>query len=168
MPMPTKTRAIYAGTFDPITNGHFDIIERASTLFSELYVCIGCNSSKKAFFALEKRTQLLSTVLATFHNVTVLNFTGLAIEQAKKLKAKILIRGLRTEADFEYEMQMAMMNRALAPELETIFIPTKQSLSHISSSLVKEIALLGGDISAFVPPLVLEHIKTLLTEKGSL
>lgn len=153
-----KKIAIYAGTFDPMTNGHLDVITRASRIFDRVVVAVGMNSSKKTLLDLEERKELISKVCIDLENVDVQHFEGLIVDFANKIEAKTLVRGIRTEADFVYEMQMAMMNSHLSEKLETIFIPTKQSLSHVSSSLVKEVVKLGGDVSALVPKLVYQNL----------
>lgn len=161
MKKPSNERvAAYLGTFDPLTLGHFDIISRASKLFDHLVVGIGQQSSKNPCFSVGERLAMTRGVCASLGNVTVDAFTGLAVEFAASHGAMVLVRGLRTEADYVYEMQMAMMNRILANTLETIFIPTRQELSHLSSSLVKEVAALGGNISQLVPPIVFTHLQT--------
>lgn len=146
---------VYVGSFDPITNGHCDIIQRASYLFNKLIVGVGLNTQKTPFFSTEERVEILNEVCATLNtNIVVKTFTGLAVEFARLQGANVMVRGLRTESDYVLEMQMAMMNRTLKDDVETIFIPTRQDLSHISSSLVKEVALLGGDVSKLVPEVV--------------
>jgi pantetheine-phosphate adenylyltransferase len=146
--------ALYPGTFDPLTMGHYDIIMRASKLFDRLVVAIGVNSGKSPFFTVDQRIEIARQVCSPFANVAIDTFSGLAVKFASSIGARAIVRGLRTEADFMYEMQMAMMNRNLEPSLETVFIPTRQDLSHVSSTLVKEVSLLGGDVSGLVPPLV--------------
>lgn len=150
----SKPTVLYPGTFDPLTLGHLDVIERASRLFGIVIVAIGKNSGKDPFFSDEERKLIIEEVCADMPNVRVEIFGGLAVEFAETVQASALVRGLRTEADFMYEMQMAMMNRSLDQHLESVFVPTRQDLSHISSSLVKDIVKLGGDVSPFVPPLV--------------
>jgi pantetheine-phosphate adenylyltransferase len=147
-------RAIYPGTFDPVTNGHSDLIIRASRLFSEVIVGVASSPSKKPRFSLEKRVEMIKEITAGIDNVTVVGFSGLLVNFAKHHQASVLIRGLRAVSDFEYEFQLANMNRALSPKIESIFLTPSEKLSYISSSLVKEIGLLGGDINAFVPPCV--------------
>lgn len=147
--------AIYPGTFDPLTLGHYDVIARASKLFDRVVVAIGVNAGKAPFFTIEQRLEIARKVCVPLGNVCVESFSGLAVKFASTVKGLAIVRGLRTEADFMYEMQMAMMNRTLEPALETVFIPTRQDLSHVSSSLVKEVSSLGGDISGLVPPLVM-------------
>lgn len=145
------TIVIYPGTFDPMTNGHLNIIQRASKMFDVVYVAIGANPEKNPTFTPEERKILITKICEPLKNVKVEIFHGLAVNFAKKLNAKGIVRGLRTEADFMYEMQMAMMNKSLNKDLETIFIPTMQELSHISSSLLKSVASLGGNISEYLP-----------------
>lgn len=147
-----QSTGIYVGTFDPLTNGHCDVIKRASFLFGRLIVAIGDNSQKVPFFPVSKRIEILTKVCKNLNdNIEVMSFKGLAVNFAKTQNATVLVRGLRSEGDFSYEMQMAVMNKNLNHNIETIFIPTSQELSHISSSLVKEVALLGGDVSRMVP-----------------
>lgn len=154
--MPTK--AMYAGSFDPITNGHVDVIQRASKMFDELVVAIGINPKKPGLFDANERLDLVASCCKKWTNVTVVTFSGLTAEFAKRQKCRILVRGLRDAQDFGFEMQMAHMNRHLEPSLETIFIPTLQELSDISSSLVKEVASLGGNITGLVPPTVIKAL----------
>lgn len=142
-------RAIYPGTFDPITNGHADLIERAANLFSEIVVGIAESPSKKPLFSLEERVLLAQQVTENLDNVTVVGFSGLLVNFAKEYEATVLIRGLRAVSDFEYEFQLANMNRRLAPNLESVFLTPAEENSFISSSLVKEVALHGGDVSGF-------------------
>ncbi|MBR9793813.1 MAG: pantetheine-phosphate adenylyltransferase [Gammaproteobacteria bacterium] len=148
------TRAIYPGTFDPITNGHADLIERASRMFDEVIVGIAANPSKKPLFSLEERVSLISTVTSELDNVTVIGFSGLLAEFARTENATILIRGLRAVADFEYEFQLANMNRRLNPDLESVFLTPSEENSFISSTLVKEVALHHGDVAQFCHPAV--------------
>ena len=148
------TRAIYPGTFDPITNGHADLIERASRVFDEVIVGIAANPSKKPLFSLEERVSLISTVTSELDNVTVIGFSGLLAEFARTENATILIRGLRAVADFEYEFQLANMNRRLNPDLESVFLTPSEENSFISSTLVKEVALHHGDVGQFCHPAV--------------
>lgn len=149
-----KTRAIYPGTFDPITHGHTDIIKRATKLFEHVTVAIAANPSKKTVFSLEERLELAQAALADFNQVTVRGFKGLLVEFAKQCELQVIVRGLRAVSDFEYEFQMAGMNRTLIPEIETIFLSPTTQYTYISSSLVREIAALGGSIEEFVHPQV--------------
>jgi len=143
--------ALYPGTFDPITNGHVDLIQRASRLFSKVIVAIAQSSSKKPLFSVEQRVALAEQVVADIPNVEVCGFSGLLVELAEKKQANILLRGLRAVSDFEYEFQLANMNRRLAPDLESLFLTPAEQFSFISSTLIREIAALGGDVSEFVP-----------------
>ena len=145
------TTIIYPGTFDPITNGHVDLIERASRLFSKVIVAVAISKKKTPRFDVKTRVKLCQDAIAHLDNVEVLGFDRLLAEFAKEQGAAIILRGLRAVSDFEYEFQLASMNRRLAPELESMFLTPDEKYAYISSSLVKEIAELGGDISAFVP-----------------
>ncbi|GIU09162.1 phosphopantetheine adenylyltransferase [Shewanella sp. c952] len=147
------TRAIYPGTFDPVTNGHADLIERAAKLFKHVVIGIALNPSKKPRFTLDERVELLKTVTAHLDNVEVVGFSGLLVDFAKEQQASVLVRGLRAVSDFEYEFQLANMNRRLSPDLESVFLTPAEENSFISSTLVKEVAHHGGDVSQFV------HIK---------
>lgn len=152
------TIAIYPGSFDPLTNGHLDILERASKLFDRVIIAVLINSSKQPFLPIDDKIQLITLSVSRFKNVEVDSFTGLTVEYAKIKKASALIRGLRAISDFEYEMQMAQMNKSLYHELETIFLTPKPEFNFISSSLVKEIARLGADISEYVPEAVNDYL----------
>lgn len=149
-----QTRAIYPGTFDPITNGHADLIERAARMFDEVIVGIAANPSKQPLFTLEERVSLITQVTNDLANVTVIGFSGLLAEFARQQQATILIRGLRAVADFEYEFQLANMNRRLNPDLESVFLTPAEENSFISSTLVKEVALHHGDVGQFCDPAV--------------
>ncbi len=152
--------AVYLGTFDPLTNGHLDVILRGSELFSKLFIGVVANQrAKNLLFKAKQRVELIEKAISNKKNIQVDTFESLAVEYAAKVGAQVIVRGLRTEADFAYEMQMAMMNRKLNRKLETIFIPSRQDLSHISSSLVKEVASLGGDISGLVPDCVKDALE---------
>ena len=152
--MTQKKTAVYPGTFDPITNGHIDLVQRAAKMFDSIIVAIAASSKKNPKFSLEKRVALAEQVLADCPNVTVQGFDILLIDFARQQKASVLIRGLRAVSDFEYEFQLASMNRHLAPDLESVFLMPADEHSFISSSLVKEVAALGGDVSNFVHPIV--------------
>ncbi|MCL1056447.1 pantetheine-phosphate adenylyltransferase [Shewanella gelidimarina] len=143
-------RAIYPGTFDPVTNGHADLIERAAKLFKHVVIGIAANPSKKPRFTLSERVELLKTVTAHLDNVEVIGFTGLLVDFAREQQASVLVRGLRAVSDFEYEFQLANMNRRLSPDLESVFLTPAEENSFISSTLVKEVAHHGGDVSQFV------------------
>jgi len=146
--------AVYPGTFNPITNGHTDLVERASRLFDKVIVAVGSNKQKDTSVAVEQRVELAKAVLAHIENVEVRSFDTLLTEFVKSTGANIILRGLRTVADFEYEFQLVGMNRVLEPEIETVFLAPAEHLSYISSTLVREIASYGGDISKFVHPAV--------------
>lgn len=158
--MKSNKTALYPGTFDPITNGHIDLVQRAAKLFDNVIVAIASNSKKNPRFSLEERVRLAEEVLADCPNVTVKGFDVLLIDFAHQQNASILIRGLRAVSDFEYEFQLASMNRNLAPDIESVFLMPADEYSFISSSLVKEVALLGGDVSKFVHPLVNDALKS--------
>ncbi len=151
--------AVYPGTFDPITHGHADLIRRATHVFDEVIVGIAANPSKKPMFDLEQRVTMAQQVLADLDQVEVCGFSGLLVEFARSRSAIALIRGLRAVSDFEYEFQLASMNRHLYPALESIFLTPADKFSFISSSLVREVALLGGDVSDFVHPYVEQALK---------
>jgi len=146
-------KGIYPGSFDPITNGHLDVLQRAATLFDELVVAIALDNQKSSLFSMEERVALLEQTVRdqNMKNVHVLPFNGLLVEFARKQEACAVVRGLRAVSDFEFEFQMALMNRKLDPLVETIFLTPREELTYISSRIVKEIARLGGDISTFVP-----------------
>ena len=150
---------IYPGTFDPITNGHVDLVERAARLFDRVVVAIAYSEKKTPLFTLEQRVQLSQASLTHLDNVEVLGFNNLLIEFAKSQGASCVLRGLRAVADFEYEFQLANMNRAMYPAFESIFLTPSEHLSYISSSLVREIAALNGDVSPFVPEPVNQAIR---------
>lgn len=158
-------RAIYPGTFDPITNGHADLIERAANMFSEVIVAIASNPSKQPLFSLEERVDLISQVCAHLDNVKVTGFKGLLADYAKQNDADILIRGLRAVSDFEYEFQLANMNRRLNPDLESVFLTPSEENSFISSTLVKEVALHKGNVAQFCHPVVNNALIAKLRDK---
>ena len=149
-----KTIAVYPGTFDPITNGHIDLVMRASRLFEHVIVAVAINPSKKPAFRLEERVNLAMQTLQDLSNVEVCSFQGLLVDVAREKKAQVIIRGLRAVSDFEHEFQLAGMNRHMEPNVETMFLTPAEQFSYISSSLVREVASLGGDVSAFVPACV--------------
>ena len=155
-----KNAVIYPGTFDPITNGHVDLIGRASRLFDRVVVAIAHSPKKTPLFSLEERVHLATAVLPNADNVEVVGFSTLLIDFSRSMGVGCVLRGLRAVADFEYEFQLANMNRAMDPEFETVFLTPAEHLSYISSSLVREIASLGGDVSAFVPPIVVDALRT--------
>ena len=160
-----KTRVIYPGTFDPITNGHADLVERASKLFDEVVVGIAASPSKKPWFTLEQRVSMVTETVQHLPNVEVTGFSGLLVNFAREVEANVLIRGLRAVSDFEYEFQLANMNRRLMPELETVFLTPSEEFSFISSTLVREVALHGGSVSQFVSPMIAEALRVKTEQK---
>ena len=151
--------AIYPGTFDPVTNGHSDLVQRAARMFSRVIVAVAANPAKTPTFSLEERVALVRTVLDGYANVEVCGFDSLLVEFTRRSNAQVILRGLRAVSDFEYEFQLAGMNRRLAPEIETLFLMPAEQYSYISSSLVREIAALGGAIDDFVHPTVAAALK---------
>ena len=154
---------IYPGSFDPFTNGHLDVVERAAKLFDRVIVAVAQNTDKQPLFTQAERKRQIATVLDDLPNVEVTEFKGLLVEFAKTQKAQAIIRGLRAVSDFEFEFQLALMNRKLEEEIETIFMMPREAYTFLSSKLVKEIAQLGGDVSAFVPANVEQALKGKLT-----
>ena len=153
------TKAIYPGTFDPITNGHIDLVRRAANMFDHVVVAIAFNPSKSPLFSLEERVELAERAIADVENASVVGFSGLLADLARDNKAKILLRGLRAVSDFEYEFQLADMNRRLYPELESVFLTPREGNSFISSTIVKEVSLHQGDVSQFVPDFVVSALQ---------
>ncbi|MBI2541687.1 pantetheine-phosphate adenylyltransferase [Candidatus Woesearchaeota archaeon] len=152
--------AVYPGTFDPVTNGHIDIIERASKLFDRLYVLVGENPQKETTFTAEDRVEMLKNALKKHSSrVSVEHFEGLLLDYAKKKRSNVIVRGLRAISDFEYEFQRAQFNREFAKDIETIFIMTKDDYAFLSSSIIKEIAMFGGSVKGFVPEIVEKKLK---------
>jgi len=154
---------VYPGSFDPITYGHLDIIERASKIFDKLIVAAVCNPSKKSAFTLEERVELIKECTKNFDNVEVDHFSGLLIDYLRQKSASVVIKGLRVLTDFEYEFQMALLNKNLDPDIETVFMMTNNKFSYISSSMVKEIAILGANIEEFVPSIIKQKVLDKLT-----
>ncbi|MDD2702465.1 MAG: pantetheine-phosphate adenylyltransferase [Candidatus Omnitrophica bacterium] len=154
-----RQKAIYPGTFDPVTYGHIDLIKRAQEIFSEITVAVAYNPYKEPLFSVRERIQMLKQATDGIDGVIVDSFHGLVIDYAHRKKARVLVRGLRMISDFEYEFQMALTNRKLAGDVETIFLMPHESYSYISSKLLKEAALLGADLSSFVPDFVEKEIK---------
>ena len=152
---------IYPGTFDPITHGHTDIVKRAAPLFERLILAVAGSTAKNTVFSVDERVELAAEILSDFKNVEIKRFDGLMVDFARANNASVILRGLRAVTDFEYEFQLAGMNRKLMPEADTVFLPTSEKFTYISSSLVREIAALGGDISDFVHP----HVKRVLLER---
>jgi len=154
-------RAIYPGSFDPVTYGHIDLIKRAQEIFSEVIVAVAHNPHKKPLFSVKERVRMLKVATAGMKGVEISDFNGLVVDYARKQKIKVLIRGVRMISDFEYEFQMALTNRKIAPDIETIFLMPHESYSYLSSRLLKEAASLGADLSSFVP----DFIETALKKK---
>jgi len=155
--------AVYPGTFDPITFGHIDLLNRASVIFDHVIVAVAHNSSKQPLFSMQERVELAREVLADHDNVSIVGFDNLLVDFTKEHNASVILRGLRAVSDFEYEFQLAGMNRNLAPDIETIFLTTAEQYACLSSTLVKEVARLGGDITNFVPEQVLAEMKLKLS-----
>ncbi|MFQ5864700.1 MAG: pantetheine-phosphate adenylyltransferase [bacterium] len=160
--MSKKNRlAIYPGTFDPITNGHLDIIERAANLFDSVIVAVTTNPAKAPLFTVEERVSMIRTVTSNLSNVLIENFSGLLMDYAKKKGADVIVRGLRAITDFEYEFQMALVNRKLAANIVTVFLMPNEKYTYLNSTIVKEVAKFNGDVSSFVP----EEVHRCLREK---
>ncbi|TNG00994.1 MAG: pantetheine-phosphate adenylyltransferase [Gammaproteobacteria bacterium] len=151
--------AVYPGTFDPITNGHSDLCERAARLYDEVILAVADDTNKKTAFPLNERLQLAEKVLAEINNIRVVPFSGLLVDFASQQGASVILRGLRAVSDFEYEFQLAGMNRSLKPQIETMFLTPAEKYAFLSSSLVREVAALGGDVSRFVHPEVAQALK---------
>ena len=158
-------RAVYPGTFDPITRGHEDLVRRASNLFDEVLVAVADSRGKRPFFDVDERVAMAKEALGAYRNVRVEGFSGLLMQFLQKHDAKIILRGLRAVSDFEYEFQMAGMNRKLYPDVETLFLTPAEQYMFISATMVREIVSLGGDVSPFVNPLVIPRMKARL-ERG--
>ena len=158
-------KAVYPGTFDPITKGHLDVINRVRKLFSEIIILVAHHNEKNPLFTIEERKKMIRESIRGKKNVRVDSYSGLLVDYAKKKNIRVVIRGLRAISDFEYEFQMALMNRKLSPEVETIFLVPHESFTYLSSSLIKEIIEVGGDISHFVPPVVNKFLKKRLKKK---
>ena len=153
-----KLTVVYPGTFDPLTNGHVDIVERASFLFEKVIVACASTSRKAPHLSLVERVDLIKKVFANMVNIEIVSLEGLLVDFAKQHNAKVILRGLRAVSDFDYEFQLAHISHYLSPEIETVFLPAKEGYSYISGTLVREIVELGGDISPFVPQLVAQWL----------
>lgn len=155
-------RAIYPGSFDPITNGHLDVLQRAAGIFDNLIIAVARDNAKQSLFTVDERVELIRNAAAEIPGIEVMPFEGLLVNFARKQKACALVRGLRAVSDFEFEFQLALMNRKLEPNLETLFLMPREEYTYISSRLVKEICRLGGHIEQFVPPNVVQALRTKL------
>ncbi len=163
---PASVVAIYPGSFDPITNGHLDLIERGSAFFDKLIVSILRNDEKEALFSVEERIEMLKEVVGGFSNVEVGSFDGLLVDYAAQCGASVILRGIRAVSDYEYELQMALMNRRLKPEIETVFLMAGEAHSFLSSKLVKEVIRLGGSVTGLVPPPIEGRLRKRLLGKS--
>ena len=161
-----KLKAVYPGTFDPITLGHQDLVRRAASMFDELILAVADSRTKRPFFTLEERVEMAKNVLAGYPNVTVMGFSGLLMQFVQQHGAKVVMRGLRAVSDFEYEFQLAGMNRNLFPEVESIFLTPAEQFLFISATLVREISVLGGDVGKFVAPHVQQCLKRKIAQLG--
>ena len=159
-------KAIYAGSFDPVTFGHLDIIRRSSSIVDELIVGVLVNRAKSPLFSVEERVNMLREVTKDLQNVKIESFSGLLVDFAKKSNANVLVRGLRAVTDFEYELQMAQTNHVICPQVDTMFLTTNLEYAYLSSTIVKEVASYGGDISAFVPENVMNYVHEKIREKS--
>ncbi len=151
--------AIYPGSFDPVTLGHYDIIERSSKIFDKVIVGVLINSAKSPLFSVEERVKMLEDVTADLPNVEIKFFNGLLIDFVRQNEANVIVRGLRAVTDFDYELQLAQMNRVIAPEIDTLFLTTNLKYAYLSSSMVKEVAMYGGDISEFLEPAIADKVR---------
>ena len=158
--------AVYPGTFDPITLGHVDLMRRAARLFDHLIVAVADSGAKRPFFTRDERVDMARTVLKDLKNVEVVGFSGLLMEFVRSHKARVVIRGLRAVSDFEYEFQLAGMNRGLFPDVETLFLTPGEQYMFVSATIVREISVLGGDVSKFVPPVVARRLKAKIKQLG--
>lgn len=156
------TTALYPGSFDPITFGHLDVVERAAKLFDKLIIAVARNDEKQPLFTAKQRMKLIAESIGARKNVEIVSFDGLLVDFAKKCGAAAVVRGLRAVTDFEYEFQMALMNKTLSPDLETVFLTAREAFTYLSSRVIKEVARLGGDISKFVPPPVAAALRKAL------
>lgn len=165
MPKVREVTAVYPGTFDPLTNGHLDVIRRARKIFPRLIVAVGPNPAKDCLFSVKERVEMIVRSVRKVPSVEVTHFDGLVVDFLRKKRCRVILRGIRTFTDYEYEFQMALTNRSMAKQIETVFIMPGEEHSSISSQLVKEVASMGGDVSAFVPPPVLKRMRTMYPKK---
>lgn len=154
----SKLKAIYPGSFDPVTMGHMDIIQRAGSIFDRLYVAVAVNNNKDSLFSPRQRVEFLQEATADLATVRVVSFQGLLVETALDLEARVIVKGLRAVSDYEYELQMAHINKKLGPHIETMFLPASTRYSYLSSSLVKEVAALGGCVETLVPAVIHDKV----------
>jgi pantetheine-phosphate adenylyltransferase len=157
--------AVYTGVFDPVHLGHLDVIERGCSIFDRLVVGVGINPDKEPFFMTEERVELLRTVTKPYRNAEVRSFDGLAVHFVRQIGARVMLRGLRTTSDMEYEFNMSLMNQSLDPEIETVFLMAKEVYSHVSGNLLRQIATFGGPIDKFVPPEVAAALKARVSDR---
>ncbi len=160
-----KHVAVYPGTFDPVTNGHIDLVERSLTIFDEVIVAVAANPKKRPLFSLEERIEMFRKVVSRYRRVKIEGFDGLLVDYVRDKKAIGIIRGLRAVSDFEYEMQMALMNRRLDSKIETVFLMPSEEYSFITSTIVREAASYGGDVSSLVPAVVVERLRRKLSQR---
>jgi pantetheine-phosphate adenylyltransferase len=160
-------KVVYPGTFDPFTRGHEDLVRRAAGLFDHVVVAVAASESKRPFFTVAERVEMARAVLSAFPNVEIASFSGLLMNFVKERKARVILRGLRAVSDFEYEFQMAGMNRNLHPDVETLFLTPSEQYTFISATIVREIARFGGDVTAFVHPIVNERLKARAAANGA-
>ncbi len=158
-------KVIYPGMFDPVTNGHIDVIRRAIDLFDKVIVTVGKNPAKTGMFSVDERVEMLKTSLIEFPNVEVVAFDGLIVDYARKIGVVGIIRGLRAITDFEYEFQMALMNRKLADEIKTIFLMPHEKYTYLNSTIIRNLAMFGGEVDKFVPPIVQQKLKERFPEQ---
>lgn len=154
-----KIRAVYPGTFDPVTNGHIDLIQRSAALFDHVVVALLCNADKDPLFSIDERCEMLEQAVVKMKNVSVATFDGLLVDFAEQIGAGVIVRGIRAISDYEYELQMALMNRRLSAKVETVFMMPAEAYSYLSSRLVREISLLGGSVHGLVPSLVEKRLR---------